>query len=90
MLHPWAVVLGCGRNRASKGPLAGGAPLHAVRFPAAIASRKASGPCRAAVEIDLDLMEEVRRLLPLLEACEEIEPGESGENQNGAEPCRPV
>jgi hypothetical protein len=42
------------------------------------------------VEIDLDLMEEVRRLLPLLEACEEIEPGESGEDQNGAEPCRPV
>lgn len=42
------------------------------------------------MEIELDLWAEVRRLLPLLEACEEIEPGEVGEDQNGAEPCSPV
>lgn len=57
---------------------------------AAIASRKAPSPCQAAMEIELDLWEEVRRLLPLLEACEEIEPVDPGEDQNGAETCRPV
>lgn len=42
-----------------------------------------------ALEAEIDLWEEVRRLLPLLEACEEIEPREA-DDQNGADACRPV
>ena len=45
--------------------------------------------CGGALEVEIDLWEEVRRLLPLLEACEEIELQEP-DDQNGAEACRPV
>jgi hypothetical protein len=45
--------------------------------------------CGGALEVEIDLWAEVRRLLPLLEACEEIEPREP-DDQNGAEACRPV
>ena len=45
--------------------------------------------CGGALEVEIDLWEEVRRLLPLLEACEEIKPQEL-DDQNGAEECRPV
>jgi hypothetical protein len=41
------------------------------------------------LEVEIDLWDEVRRLLPLLEACEEIELREL-DDQNGAEACRPV
>ena len=41
------------------------------------------------LEVEIDLWEEVRKLLPLLEACEEIKPREPGD-QNGAEACSPV
>ena len=41
------------------------------------------------MDVEIDLWEEVRKLLPLLEACEEIEPREPGD-QNGAEACSPV
>ena len=45
--------------------------------------------CGAALEVEIDLWAEVCRLLPLLEACEEIKPREQ-DDQNGAEACRPV
>lgn len=43
------------------------------------------------MEIEVDLWEEVRRLLPLLEACEEIEPTAAATDEDqGMGLCRPV
>ena len=41
------------------------------------------------MEVEIDLWEEVRKLLPLLEACEELEPRDP-DDQNGEGCPRPV
>lgn len=67
---------------------------HAFRFPPAggwsgrfgkSPHERRGGP----LELEVDLWEEVRKLLPLLEACEELEPGEAND-QNGEGCPRPV
>ena len=57
------------------------------------AGREGSGNLRerrgGTLELEIDLWEEVRKLLPLLEACEELEPRDQGD-QNGEGCPRPV
>jgi hypothetical protein len=60
-------------------------PLAAGREGSGNLHERRGGP----LELEIDLWEEVRKLLPLLEACEELEPRDP-DDQNGEGCPRPV